>query len=43
MNERAHRAPENKMGVMPENKLLLSMAVPIMISMLVQAFYSHHR
>ena len=40
MNERAHRAPENKMGVMPENKLLLSMAVPIMISMLVQAFYN---
>ena len=40
MNERAHRAPENKMGVMPENKLLLRMAVPIMISMLVQAFYN---
>ena len=28
---------ENKMGVMPVNKLLLSMAVPMMISMLVQA------
>ena len=31
---------ENKMGVMPVNKLLLSMAVPIMISMLVQALYN---
>ena len=31
---------ENKMGTMPENKLLLSMAVPMMISMLVQALRS---
>ena len=31
---------ENKMGVMPINALLLSMAVPIMISMLVQALYN---
>jgi len=31
---------ENKMGVMPVNKLLLSMSVPIMISMLVQALYN---
>lgn len=31
---------ENKMGTMPENKLLLSMSVPIMISMLVQALYN---
>ena len=31
---------ENKMGVMPVNKLLLSMAVPMMISMLVQAMYN---
>lgn len=31
---------ENKMGIMPVNKLLLSMAVPIMISMMVQAFYN---
>ena len=30
----------NKMGTMPENKLLLSMAVPMMISMLVQALYN---
>lgn len=33
-------AKENKMGVMEENRLLLSMSVPIMISMLVQAFYN---
>ncbi len=31
---------ENKMGVWPENKLLLNMSVPIMISMLVQALYN---
>ena len=31
---------ENKMGTMPENRLLLSMAVPMMISMLVQALYN---
>lgn len=35
MNER-----ENKMGVMPVNKLLLSMALPMMLSMLVQALYN---
>lgn len=31
---------ENKMGTMPVNKLLLSMAVPMMVSMLVQALYN---
>lgn len=31
---------ENKMGVMPVNKLLITMALPIMISMLVQALYN---
>lgn len=31
---------ENKMGVMSIGKLLFSMAVPMMISMLVQAFYN---
>lgn len=31
---------ENKMGVMPVNKLLVSMAVPLMLSMLVQACYN---
>lgn len=33
-------AKENKMGTMPENKLLMTMAVPMMISMLVQALYN---
>jgi len=31
---------ENKMGVMPIGKLLLSMSLPMMISMLVQALYN---
>lgn len=31
---------ENKMGVMPINKLLLSMSIPMMVSMLVQALYN---
>ena len=31
---------ENKMGVMPVNKLLLSMSLPMMLSMLVQALYN---
>ena len=31
---------ENKMCVMPVNKLLISMALPMMISMLVQALYN---
>lgn len=31
---------ENKMGVMPVNKLLLSMSIPMVISMLVQALYN---
>ena len=31
---------ENKMGVMPVGRLLASMAVPMMISMLVQALYN---
>ncbi len=34
------RIQENKMGYMPENKLLLSMAIPMVISMLVQALYN---
>ena len=33
-------ASENKMGVMPENKLLLNMALPMIISMLIQACYN---
>ena len=31
---------ENKMGTMPINKLLISMSLPMMISMLVQALYN---
>ena len=31
---------ENKMGIMPEGKLLFTMALPLAISMLVQAFYN---
>ncbi len=31
---------ENKMGTMPVNKLLISMALPMMASMLVQALYN---
>ena len=31
---------ENKMGVMPVKKLIISMALPMMISMLVQALYN---
>ena len=31
---------ENKMGVMPVGKLLMSMSIPMMLSMLVQALYN---
>ena len=31
---------ENKMGTMPVDKLLLSMALPMVVSMLVQALYN---
>ena len=31
---------ENKMGTMPVGRLLFSMSVPIIISMLVQALYN---
>lgn len=31
---------ENKMGVMPVNKLLITMSLPIMASMLIQALYN---
>ena len=34
------RIPENKMGTMPVGKLLADMAIPMMISMLVQALYN---
>ena len=38
--ERTAPITENKMGVMPINKLLLGMSVPMMFSMLVQALYN---
>ena len=31
---------ENKMGVMPEGRLLINMSLPMMVSMLVQAMYN---
>ena len=34
------RPAENKMGVMPINALLMNMAVPMMLSMMVQALYN---
>ena len=34
------KTPENKMGTMPVGRLLATMAIPMMISMLVQAFYN---
>ncbi|TZE83626.1 MATE family efflux transporter [Calorimonas adulescens] len=34
------RQDENKMGIMPVNKLLITMSVPMIISMLVQALYN---
>ncbi len=40
MEEKEIRPHENKMGVLPVGKLLLSMSVPIMLSMLVQALYN---
>ena len=39
MEEKALRK-ENKMGTMPVNKLLITMALPMVISMLVQALYN---
>lgn len=38
--EKGSASGENKMGVVSTGKLLFSMAVPMMISMLVQAFYN---
>ena len=37
---RQNKQEENKMGVMPINRLLLDMSLPIMISMIVQALYN---
>ena len=40
MQEQNAPRAENKMGVMPENRLLVTMALPLIISMLVQACYN---
>ena len=40
MEEKKMNHEENKMGTLPVNRLLISMSVPIMISMLVQALYN---
>ncbi len=40
MEEKEMKPQENKMGVMPINRLLISISVPIMLSMLVQALYN---
>ena len=36
----SNTSKENKMGVMPVKRLIISMALPMMISMLVQALYN---
>lgn len=40
MDSQIEQPKENKMGVMPINKLLISMSLPMIISMLVQALYN---
>ncbi|MGD9156207.1 MAG: MATE family efflux transporter, partial [Bacillota bacterium] len=40
MAQRKVDLPENKMGVMPIRRLLITMSAPMMISMLVQALYN---
>ena len=40
MREKSQPPQENKMGVMPINRLLLTMSGPMMISMLIQALYN---
>lgn len=38
--EKVEKMKENKMGIMPVNQLLISMSLPMMLSMLVQALYN---
>ncbi|MCD8224007.1 MAG: MATE family efflux transporter [Clostridiales bacterium] len=40
MNNKPTAAAENKMGTMPVNRLLITMSLPMMLSMLVQALYN---
>lgn len=37
MRQQEGREQENKMGTMPVNRLLVTMSIPMIISMLVQA------
>ena len=39
-NETGNKPTENKMGVMPVKSLIVSMSLPMMVSMLVQALYN---
>ena len=39
-DRKMEQAKENKMGIMPVNKLLITMSLPMMLSMLVQALYN---
>ena len=40
ITENGEEKRENKMGVLPVNKLLITMSLPMMASMLVQALYN---
>ena len=40
MNNTASKPAENKMGTMPVGRLLISMSLPMMFSMLIQALYN---
>lgn len=40
MEETTMQPKENKMGIMPVNRLLVTMSIPMVISMLVQALYN---
>ena len=40
MQQEEKMVQENKMGTMPVNRLLVTMSVPMIISMLVQALYN---
>ena len=40
MNQEQTTHQENKMGTMPVNRLLVTMSLPMIISMLVQALYN---
>ena len=39
-SKKTENITENKMGIMPVNKLVWNMSFPMMVSMLVQALYN---